>query len=105
MPQPTSSPNDPLNWSPFRKFAQLTLLSFITALTAATSNDAGATQDSLNEIYGISYDSMNTGAGYYLYLLDGHVCFRTSFFIIWTKNNLYYLFIGRNFRLCMVCSF
>lgn len=73
MPQPTSSPNDPLNWSPFRKFAQLTLLSFITALTAATSNDAGATQDSLNKIHGISYDSMNTGAGV-LFIFIGWSC-------------------------------
>lgn len=73
MPQPTSSPNDPLNWSPIRKFAQLILLSFITALTAATSNDAGATQDSLNEIYGISYDSMNTGAGV-LFIFIGWSC-------------------------------
>ena len=53
----------------------MTLLSFITALTAATSNDAGATQDSLNEIYGISYDSMNTGAGVLFIFIDGHVCF------------------------------
>ncbi|SSD61973.1 probable Protein HOL1 [Saccharomycodes ludwigii] len=63
MPQPSDSPNDPLNWSPFRKYFHFALMSFITAFTAATSNDAGAAQDSLNEIYGISYDAMNTGAG------------------------------------------
>lgn len=63
MPQPSDSPNDPLNWSYFRKFWHFTLMTFITAFTAAISNDAGASQDSLNEIYGISYDAMNTGAG------------------------------------------
>lgn len=63
IPQPSDSPNDPLNWSRFRKLAHFALMSFITAFTAATSNDAGAAQDSLNEIYGITYDSMNTGAG------------------------------------------
>ncbi|SCV99556.1 LAFE_0A05754g1_1 [Lachancea fermentati] len=63
IPQPSDSPNDPLNWSKLRKFGHFGLMSFITAFTAATSNDAGAAQDSLNEIYGISYDAMNTGAG------------------------------------------
>lgn len=63
IPQPSYSPNDPLNWSSWRKLAHFGLMAFITAFTAATSNDAGAAQDSLNEIYGISYDSMNTGSG------------------------------------------
>lgn len=62
-PQPTESPNDPLNWSPWTKAYQFALLIFITAFTAATSNDAGAIQDSMNEIYDISYAAMNTGAG------------------------------------------
>lgn len=63
IPQPSDSPNDPLNWSKTRKVSLFVLLSFITAFTAATSNDAGATQDSLNQIYNISYNAMNTGAG------------------------------------------
>mgnify|MGYP001262039357 CR=1 FL=1 len=63
IPQPSDSPNDPLNWSYWRKTWHFLLMAYITAFTAATSNDAGAAQDSLNEIYGISYDAMNTGAG------------------------------------------
>lgn len=62
-PQPSDSPNDPLNWSWNTKLYQSFIIFFITAFTAATSNDAGAAQDSLNEMYGISYDAMNTGAG------------------------------------------
>lgn len=73
MPQPLDLPNDPLNWSFWRKTWHFALLSFITALTAATSNDAGAAQDSLNEFYGISYDAMNTGAGV-LFLFIGWSC-------------------------------
>ncbi|OVF09567.1 hypothetical protein EJF18_50367 [Clavispora lusitaniae] len=63
QPQPTDSVNDPLNWTRSKKLWNFALLAFITGFTAATSNDAGSTQDSLNEIYGISYDAMNTGAG------------------------------------------
>lgn len=73
LPQPSDSINDPLNWSKPRKTWHLLLLAFITALTAATSNDAGAAQDSLNEVYGISYDSMNTGAGV-LFIFIGWSC-------------------------------
>ncbi|KAK6459446.1 histidinol and sodium permease [Scheffersomyces xylosifermentans] len=73
MPQPSDSPNDPLNWSFTRKLWHFVLLSFITALTAATSNSAGAAQDSLNAIYGISYDAMNTGAGV-LFIFIGWSC-------------------------------
>lgn len=73
LPQPSDSPNDPLNWSKSRKMWHFLLVSFITALTAAISNDAGAAQDSLNETYGISYDAMNTGAGV-LFLFIGWSC-------------------------------
>ncbi|KAE8441710.1 hypothetical protein EG329_004539 [Mollisiaceae sp. DMI_Dod_QoI] len=62
-PQPTTSPNDPLNWTLPRKYWHAFLLCFITALTAATSNDAGSAQDGMNAEYGISYNAMNTGAG------------------------------------------
>lgn len=73
-PQPTDSPNDPLNWSMTTKLYQFAILIFITAFTAATSNDAGATQDDLNAKYGISYDSMNTGAGV-LFVSIGLCCY------------------------------
>lgn len=73
LPQPSDSPNDPLNWSMPRKMWHFFVVSFITALTAAISNDAGAAQDSLNAIYGISYDAMNTGAGV-LFLFIGWLC-------------------------------
>jgi len=62
-PQPTSSPNDPLNWPLARRCWHAFLLCFITGLTAATANDAGSAQDGMNEEYGISYNAMNTGAG------------------------------------------
>ncbi|CAH2354023.1 protein Hol1p [[Candida] railenensis] len=73
LPQPSDSPNDPLNWSSFRKGWHLFLVCFITALTAATSNDAASAEDAMNEIYGISYDSFNTGAGI-LFIFIGWSC-------------------------------
>lgn len=63
IPQPTNSPNDPLNWSLARKTWHSVLVCYIVALTAATSNVAGAAGVGVNEQYGISYDVFNTGAG------------------------------------------
>ncbi|KAF2015412.1 MFS general substrate transporter [Aaosphaeria arxii CBS 175.79] len=63
VPQPTQSPNDPLNWSLARKIWHTLLVCYITALTAGTANTAGAAAVGVNEEYGISYDVFNTGAG------------------------------------------
>lgn len=63
VPQPTDSPNDPLQWSMARKIWHTALVCFVTALTAATSNDAGSASDGFNEELGIDYSYFNTGAG------------------------------------------
>ncbi|KAK7430719.1 Major facilitator superfamily transporter [Neonectria magnoliae] len=63
VPRPTKSPNDPLNWSLARKVWHSVLVCYVVALTAATSNVAGAAGVGVNEQYGISYDVFNTGAG------------------------------------------
>lgn len=63
VPQPTDSPNDPLQWSLPRKIWHTALVCFVTALTAATSNDAGSASDGFNQELGIDYSYFNTGAG------------------------------------------
>jgi len=63
LPEPTTSPNDPLNWSPARKYWHASLVLFITGFTAATSNDAGAAGDALDTNLDISYGVQNTAAG------------------------------------------
>ncbi|OEJ83206.1 Protein HOL1 [Hanseniaspora opuntiae] len=63
MPQPSDSPNDPLNWSYLRKTWHFFLMAYITAFTAATSNMAGAASDYFLDNFNISYNQQNTGAG------------------------------------------
>ncbi|EFQ26024.1 major facilitator superfamily transporter [Colletotrichum graminicola] len=63
VPQPTSSPDDPLRWSLPRKVWHSFLVLYIVGLTAATSNNASSGSDGVNAEYGISYDVFNTGAG------------------------------------------
>lgn len=62
-PVPTESPNDPLNWSLLRKSWSASLVLFITALTAATSNSAGAAGTALVDDFNISWGVQNTAAG------------------------------------------
>lgn len=70
-PPPTTSPNDPLNWSPWRKYWHAGLVLYITALTAATSNDAGAAGDGMKDELHIPYSVANTAAGV-LFLAIGY---------------------------------
>jgi MFS family permease len=63
QPQPTNSPNDPLNWSTKRKFLHFFLILSVTALMAGLSNDASAPTDSISKLTGISYNTLNNIAG------------------------------------------
>lgn len=64
IPQPTISPNDPLNWSKTRKYVQLLMVLLFTGLTAATSNSIQASQDGIQSEYPeISDNVFNTGDG------------------------------------------
>jgi len=67
-----------------------------TAFTAASTNNIGAAQDSLNEIYGISFDSMNTGAGILFVAIGWGTLFLSPF------SNLY----GRkvSYLICLLFS-
>ncbi|KAK5947094.1 Major facilitator superfamily transporter [Knufia obscura] len=77
VPQPTESPNDPLNWSNARKIWHSFLVLFVVGLTAATSNNAGSGADGVGEEFGIGYDVFNTGAGV-LFIGIGYWCFLSS---------------------------
>lgn len=62
-PQPTNSPNDPLNWTVLRKSMQFILLMLFTGLGAALTNMASAPSDYINAETGVSYGALNDSAG------------------------------------------
>ncbi|KAJ5701444.1 hypothetical protein N7488_008992 [Penicillium malachiteum] len=63
IPTPTTDPDDPLNWSTWRRYWHAFLVLVIVAFTAATSNDAGTAGNGMNEQLGISWDAINVAAG------------------------------------------
>lgn len=94
IPQPSESSNDPLNWSRWRKFVHFGLMTFITAFTAATSNDAGSTNRSLNQEYGITYESMNIGAGVLFAGVGWAAIFLAPFPYLYGRRISYFICIG-----------
>jgi MFS family permease len=96
IPQPSNSPNDPLNWSAGRKYWHMLVVCFVTAFTAATSNDAGAAQNDMNFYLGIPWTVFNTGAGV-LFIGIGYWTFLqspTAFLYGRRVGYLFCLFLG-----------
>ncbi|KAH6995224.1 major facilitator superfamily domain-containing protein [Ilyonectria destructans] len=60
-PQPSSDPNQPLNWSPWRKTLHLTLLSLYAMMVFAILCVSVPLWQDFNEELGISYDMLNNG--------------------------------------------
>lgn len=62
-PQPSSSPNDPLNWPLARKIWHTFLICFLTILTAASSNDSGSADGIITKELGLSETSSYLATG------------------------------------------
>ncbi|KAF2480141.1 major facilitator superfamily domain-containing protein [Neohortaea acidophila] len=62
-PQPTDSPNDPINWNVWRKSWHAFLVLWIVGFTAATSNIDGCEEYGEKAELGISWSSQNLAAG------------------------------------------
>ncbi|RVX75429.1 hypothetical protein B0A52_00782 [Exophiala mesophila] len=60
-PQPNADPNQPLNWSTFRKSVHMAILSFYTLMVFATLCIMVPLWQDLNEDLGFSYDTLNNG--------------------------------------------
>lgn len=69
IPQPSSDPNDPLNWPTWRKQLQFWILFFFALILAAISGFTGPIYSLLSEVYGVSINKLNIGSGLvYLFL-------------------------------------
>ena len=62
LPQPSSDPNDPLNWKYHRKCVHFIILFFFSLILAACSNFTGPIYLLLAEIYGKSLNDLNDGS-------------------------------------------
>lgn len=61
IPQPSSDPNDPLNWPEWRKRMHFYILVFFSLILAASSNFVGPIYTLLVETYPTTYNQLNTG--------------------------------------------
>ncbi|OBT71213.1 hypothetical protein VF21_09877 [Pseudogymnoascus sp. 05NY08] len=59
QPQPSDDPNDPLNWSQFRKFLNFFIAAFCTMMITALLNISPIIWQDYNTELGISYPNLN----------------------------------------------
>ncbi|KAK5112560.1 hypothetical protein LTR85_011252 [Meristemomyces frigidus] len=74
LPQPTSSPRDPLTWSQRKKYYQLFLLALYACAFSMGENTLGAAWATVSEDTGVSITNMNAGSALnYLLLGFGNI--------------------------------
>ncbi|KAK5131150.1 hypothetical protein LTR08_001298 [Meristemomyces frigidus] len=74
IPQPTSSPRDPLTWSPYKKYYQLFLLALYACAFSFGENNLGAAWTTVSEDIGVTIQDMNAGSALnYLLLGFGNI--------------------------------
>lgn len=70
IPQPSSSPADPLNWPRYKKYWTLFLISLFACVQSFGENDQGSSWTTISEEANVNLDNMN-GASAVNYLLLG----------------------------------
>jgi MFS family permease len=61
FPQPSSDPNDPLNWPNWRKYLHFGILFLFSLILAAAANFTGPIYMVLAEVYTVTLNQMNVG--------------------------------------------
>lgn len=74
-PQPSDSPNDPLNWRTARKSWHLLVIMMFTGFTAAISNITAGAQEHMNAEVGEYMDDIMTYANGVLFIGIGLMCY------------------------------
>lgn len=77
IPAPSSSPEDPLNWTQPRKYFHLFCILLYTIATCVLSSVLYSVYTPLGEDNGLTLDQLNAGQGY-MYLFIGLACLFTQ---------------------------
>ncbi|KAI0025805.1 MFS general substrate transporter [Xylariomycetidae sp. FL0641] len=91
VPQPSNSPNDPLNWPLWKKDLMLFFICIDTAIVGAWGPMISPGYVEMAAQFGISYNSLNAGMGYGI-LMIGLSCFITnSMAVVWGRRPVFLL--------------
>ncbi|KAI8724373.1 hypothetical protein NCS52_00006200 [Fusarium sp. LHS14.1] len=83
VPAPSSHPDDPLNWSPRRKYLSAFCMAAYVLIIGICSSALYSTLGPLSEATGLTYGDLNSGTGY-MFLFFGWGC------IIWQAIAIQY---------------
>lgn len=91
VPQPSNSPNDPLNWSLLKKDLMLFFICIDTAVVGAWGPMITPGFVEMTSQFGISYNKLNGDLGYGI-LMIGLSCFVTnSMAVVWGRRPIFLL--------------
>lgn len=91
VPQPSRSPNDPLNWPLWKKDLMLFFISVNTAVVGAWGPMISPGYAQMAEEWNMSYNTLNGGLGWGVFVIGISCFFTNSLAVIWGRRPIFLL--------------
>ncbi|KAL1964866.1 hypothetical protein VTN77DRAFT_6368 [Rasamsonia byssochlamydoides] len=91
VPQPSNSPNDPLNWPLWKKDVMLFLICIDTAVVGAWGPMISPGYAMMSEQFHMSYNALNGGLGWGVFVIGVSCFFTQSLAVIWGRRPIFLL--------------
>lgn len=91
VPQPSRSPNDPLNWPQWRKDLMLFIICIDTAVVGAWGPMISPGYAEMAAAWHMSYNALNGGLGWGIFMIGVSCFFTNSLAVIWGRRPIFLL--------------
>ncbi|KAH9222545.1 major facilitator superfamily domain-containing protein [Leptodontidium sp. 2 PMI_412] len=91
VPQPSNSPNDPLNWPLWKKDLMLFFICIDTAVVGAWGPMISPGYAEMSVQFGVSYNYLNGGLGWGIFMIGVSCFFTNSLAVIWGRRPIFLL--------------
>ncbi|KAI0172984.1 MFS general substrate transporter [Hypoxylon sp. FL1284] len=91
VPQPSKSPNDPLNWPLWKKDLMLFFICIDTAVVGAWGPMITPGFVEMSQQFGVSYNTLNGDLGYGILLIGISCFFTNSMAVVWGRRPVFLL--------------
>ncbi|KAF4629521.1 hypothetical protein G7Y89_g8624 [Cudoniella acicularis] len=91
VPQPSNSPNDPLNWPLWKKDFMLFLICIDTAVVGAWGPMISPGFGLMSKQFDMSYNDLNAGLGWGIFTIGISCFFTNSMAVIWGRRPIFLL--------------
>ncbi|KAK3679515.1 hypothetical protein LTR78_001076 [Recurvomyces mirabilis] len=91
VPQPSRSPNDPLNWPLWKKDLMLFIICIDTAVVGAWGPMISPGYGLMSEQFHMSYNALNGGLGWGIFLIGISCFFTNAMAVVWGRRPIFLL--------------